>query len=371
MRIAVQPVDDSGCGWYRLRFPAEALNAQGTEIVVSPPGPRMLWDKSWEGLPEPPSSVSVVGLAEPYPFDVIVLQRTGRRFWADAIPLLQAAGTRVVVDVDDALDLIPHRNVVRDSMDPRKDAIHNHAWLREACKRADLVTCATQALVEHYGYGHGVFLPNLVPERYLSIKAEKRPNTIGWSGTVGTHPDDLEVTRGAVQSTLDAAPDWSFHVVGSAVEVAKALGLRKDPSEGRSIRLPDLIGRPRFQVPFDDWAPQVAEIEVGIVPLSDSPFNRVGKSALKAMEFSSLGVPVVMSPTPDNVRMNRHGIGALAASPGQWRRQLRRLTKSSGARTELAGRGRDVMRQWTYEARCGMWLEAWESAVTKPLRKAA
>ena len=39
MKVAVFPSDDGGCGWYRLRWPAQALAAQGHDVVIDPPEP--------------------------------------------------------------------------------------------------------------------------------------------------------------------------------------------------------------------------------------------------------------------------------------------------------------------------------------------
>jgi hypothetical protein len=138
---------------------------------------------------------------------------------------------------------------------------------------------------------------------------------------------------------------WRFHVVGSAEGVACRLGLDEAPTETGKLA-------------FGYWALRVAQLEVGIVPLADSVFNR-SKSALKASEMAAVGVPVVMSPTPDNRRLHALGVGLVAASRNQWRRHLSSLLSSPERRAELAGRGREVMATQTYEAHCGRWLEAW------------
>lgn len=346
--------ENDGTSQYRLLQPARALQAQGADVKISWRGPTVYWSQSWKGLPEPPAWVSVVGCAKPNA-DVVVLQRPGRRWWADVTPHLQAHGVKVVVDVDDRFDRIHKRNVAHGDYNPKqRDTIHNSDWIDRACRVADLVTCSTPALAQRYGYGRGVVLPNLVPESYLWVFGQKRPNTVGWTGSIDTHPGDLEVTGGAIRATPS---DWSLHVVGTGKGVARALGYRGDVTS-------------TGWVPFADYPDAYAELELAIVPLAPCDFND-SKSALKFLEAAALGVPVIGSPTPDNVRMNRLGVGVLAASPGAWRRQLRRLTTSVSARMELAEQGRTAMEQFTYESRCDMWLEAWESAVKQPLRKAA
>lgn len=340
MRIAVLPADQAGCGFYRLIYPAKALLDQGADVVVDFDGPKMIWDRPWEGRKDPWPDSRIHGVM-PYDADVVVMQRPGRRWWSDAIPHLQAQGIRVVVDVDDLFDQIPRGNAARGSLEKEHES---HRWTDLACKLADAVTCTTPALLKRYGHGHGHVLPNLVPESFLSIYGLKRPHTIGWSGLVETHPGDLSATNGAVAQVLDGT-DWSFHVIGTGTHVKRDLRLADEPTTSGII-------------PFAEYAEHVAELEVGIVPLGYTDFNRA-KSALKASEMAAVGVPVVMSATPDNIRLHELGVGLLADSRSQWRRILTRLTSDDSWRYELAEQGREVMATQTYERHAERWLNAW------------
>jgi glycosyltransferase involved in cell wall biosynthesis len=161
---------------------------------------------------------------------------------------------------------------------------------------------------------------------------------------VQTHPTDLTCTRGAVGQAIDEA-GWDFHVVGTGAGVREALGLSRPVSS-------------TGWVPFKNYPWAMAEIGLGVVPLDDNPFNQA-KSCLKMMEFASLGVPVIATATPDNVRLHKMGVGQVVNHPSQWYRRLRKLVDSEGYRGELADRSRMVMRQNTYEKKCGMWAKAW------------
>jgi len=347
LRVLVWPAgwEDDATSQYRLLMPARALAGEGADVVVDRTGPTVVWDREWHGT-TPPADANVWSVYRP-DADVVVLQRPGRRWWTDIIPHLQLRGVRVVVDVDDRFDLIPRRNVAAPGYRPRVGSTHSYEWIDRACRLADTVTCSTLALRDRYGYGHGMVLPNLVPERYLSVEPAEKRDAVGWAGSVDTHPGDLEVTEGALPRALHGT-DWGVHVVGTGKGVRRALRLEAEPS---------VTG----WVPFERYPGCVAEIGIGIVPLHDSPFNAC-KSALKAAEMASLGVPVVMSPTPDNRRLHGLGVGELADSPGQWRRWLSRLIRSAEARADLAGRGREAMAGQTYERLCGRWWQAWEGA---------
>lgn len=328
---------------YRLRFPAVVLMEQGADITLDARGPIILWDHKWTG-PQPPEGVRVMALAERPEADVIVMQRPGLRYWADVIPFLQHWGIKVVVDVDDLFDSIDKRNDANASYSARDHASHNFNWIEEACRRADLVTCTTEALKTRYGFGHGLVLPNLVPESYLAVEGLQKAATAGWAGNVGVHPTDLQVTRGAVGKAL-ADTGWGFHVVGTGNGVSDALELPLEPSTSG-------------YVPFTEYPHRVAEMSLGIVPLVDTPFNRA-KSCLKMIEMASVGVPALASWTPDNHRMYQAGVGGIVKHPGQWYRRLCQMMNSREYREDMAGRSREAMAAHTYEKQAGRWAAAW------------
>lgn len=343
MRVVVWPGDNGGVGHYRLRFPAQTLADQGCDVRILPRLPKLYWDREWYGQ-NPPLDARVLGFAEPLDADILIVQRPTWLLAVDVVYHAKQAGVKVVVDVDDRLDRVHKRHVVHD--DFVRDFAH-HEYLDVACKLADLVTVSTPALADRYGHGHSAILPNLVPARYLNLAGLKRPGTVGWSGYVGTHPGDLQTTGGAVQTVLHDG--WTFHVVGPPDGVRQALQLRTEPSATGTVS-------------FEEYPLALAELEVGVVPLEPSEFNQA-KSCLKMMEMAAVGVPVIGSPTPDNLRLHKMGVGLIADSRGQWRRHLGRLTRDIDLRYEMAEKGRDVMSGLTYELQCGRWWEAWASTI--------
>jgi glycosyltransferase involved in cell wall biosynthesis len=318
-------------------MPARALAAQGADVHITTTGPMIVWNDKWEGRPGP--NHRALGLFEKYDADVIVMQRPGQRWWADIIPFLHEQGIRVVVDVDDRFDAIPENN---HAFRGYQGSVVNHEHIDRACQLADAVTTTTRSLLKRYGYGKGFVLPNLVPESYFDVFGLKREKTIGWSGFVGMHPNDLQETRGTIQAAMG---DWRFHVIGDGRGVRQALRLDEEPTSTGWLD-------------FSSYAYALAELEVGIVPLERSLFNQ-GKSALKASEMAALGVPVVMSPTPDNMRLHKLGVGLVADGQGQWRRLVSKLVNSEAMRTELSESGRAIMETQTYERHCERWLDVW------------
>lgn len=342
MRVQVYPADDGGCGFYRVREPAAALISQGHDVTVCEGLPAVWMDDPVTGRP------NVVGI-EPMDVDVVVLQRPLGRDLASAIPFLQEQGIAVVVEVDDDFGAIPPTNISWRHVHPKGNPDRNWDHLAAACRMADLVTVTTPALARRYGsHGRVAVVPNFVPERYLQVQPRRSPYvTVGWTGSVQTHPDDLEVTRGAVARAI-AETGAQFRVVGTGIGVGSRLGFDADPPGTGWVEL-------------EDYPAAMARVHVGIVPLADSAFN-AAKSCLKATEFAAVGVPAVMSPTPDNLRLHDQGVGMIAKRPREWQHCLRVLLSDDGLREEMAEQGRQVVAGLTIEANAHRWWDAWTKA---------
>lgn len=306
-----------GSDFYRLLEPARVLVDQGFDVQVIP-----------TALSARPESTVVLSR----PIDDSGLQAVG---W------LADTGHRVVVDMDDDFDNIPLTHGIHG----RVDTSYTHA----SCKMADVVTTSTPALAQLYGHGHGVVLPNCVPERYLSVLPDwpHDASWVGWYGGSHAHPEDLRITNGGVARALEAAAA-AFCFIGDRAEstwVRTCLKLRGDLILGGWYVL--------------DKLPQaISNFTVGIVPLAGLLFND-SKSCLKMMELAACGVPVVASPTPDNRRLNNIGVGVLAEYPNDWFRQVKLLLTDPDHRAYFSARGRAAMATWTYENQAGRWFDVW------------
>lgn len=352
MKVNVYPADLGGCGHYRMIWPAEALAAQGADVTVirpTEPDERQVQATWWTD----DAGVSTLVDVRAPEADVVVLQRPLTDTLTQSIPMLQAKGIRVVVEIDDDFETISRRNISWRAVHPASSPRRNWQHLREACRVADWVVVSTPALAARYGrHGRVSVVPNCVPSRYLGVEAEPHDGVVvGWTGTVQTHPDDLQVTRGAVGRALRAA-GASFAVVGTGKGVRDRLGLAEPPLAAG-------------WVPIERYPEAVAQFDVGIVPLELTAFNEA-KSWLKGLEMAALGVPFVASPTGPYRELAREGAGLCASKPREWEAVLRRLAGDVTWQAAMADVGRDVARRWTIEGNCERWLEAWGQAVNTP-----
>jgi hypothetical protein len=313
--VFVLPADNGPCGYYRLRWPAEALSDR-FDIEIAD---RTYYD---------PFSVGA---------DIFVMQRPIHRRTPMVIRGLRAQGTAVVVDMDDDLSCVHVKNpsyaISRDM----------HHIVEEACESATMVTVTTDALATRYNAG--AVLPNCIPESYLKVP-HKDSALVGWGGKASTHPGDLEVMGDAI-SRLNSP----FLNVGPGDRIARVLGVKQ-------------AFNATGHLPLAQWPSELARIGVGVAPLANTPFNEA-KSWLRPLEYSAVGVPWVASPTTPYRAFHEQGAGLLADSPSDWHLQLHRLQKDKQMRWDLADAGRELARAWTIEANAHTWGDAWQAALDK------
>ena len=362
MRVYVHPADAGGCGMYRLVWPSEQLIADGHDVHVLPDH---TYKCEWLDTIAGPTVKRVV---TPIDADVVVIQRPLHRNRYELIRAIQARGCAVVVEIDDDFHAISLRNPAWRAANPMNDRDVHRDWLARSCEIADLVTVSTPALAKRYG-GHGrvVVLDNYVRDRYVRTEPSaytrehlgpRDPRTtVGWTGTVLTHPGDLEQTGGGVAKAVDET-GACLSVVGTGIKVRESLGY-----DGQVAAT--------GWVPIEAYPECIRRFDVGIVPLKPTEFNEA-KSHLKGLEFASLGVPFVATPTGPYRRLADAGIGWPADTPADWWYLTRELILDHEHRRALAAAWRDeVEARWTIEGNAWRWAEAWERALAHQRERVA
>lgn len=300
----------------------------------------------------------VVDVKVPDDVDVVVFQRVTHRYLAQAVRVLRDTGRTVVVDVDDDLASIHPSNPAWQALHPRsrerqvgkKVGVHTWSNLGDACRDASLVTATTPALVDRYGHGHGVVLPNYLAAHYYDVE-HVDSDVFGWPASLRSHPNDPAVVGNAVARLIDVG--YRFHVASVADGVGPAFGTSDDR-----------VDRVEHSIPLYDWPTELARVGVGITPLADTRFN-AAKSWLKPLELSAVGVPWVGSPRADYVRLHRLGCGVLVDRPKDWFRVLRSLLTDESRRRELSDAGRAVAATLRLEDHAWRWMEAWSDALAR------
>lgn len=338
--VIVYPNDATGSGFYRMTGPAAAVAAQGKPVITMPRPPQIVVDDN--------GKVHGVNVGT---YNTVVFQRPGSYQFTQVIPILQAQGIKVVLDLDDSLSTIHPRNVAFKSYDPRISHERNWMHAARACELADLVTVTTPALAEEYGsHGRVVILPNCVPESYLKIpRPDNKVPVVVWAGWTNTHIDDLRVTNGIINQVL-IDTGAKFAAFGDD-RIFFDLGIRNRPPN-EHWGFSNIVEYPKRLVGAD----------IGLVPLQKSPFNQA-KSSLKMLEYASLGIVPVVSPTPDNLRLVEMGIGLVAEKPREWYDQVKLLATDHEMRREMSDNVRKIASGLTIEGNWELWWTSWSGTI--------
>lgn len=127
---------------------------------------------------------------------------------------------------------------------------------------------------------------------------------------------------------LNRGKDWAV-VQEGILSAAATLGDRVEfvVVHERAIfdSLPDdIIKEFHPTLPHDAYMALLASCDVGLLPLEDTPFNRL-KSDLKFIECCAAGVVPICSPPVYAKRPEHHAIGEFANSSNEWRNAIEKL----------------------------------------------
>lgn len=346
MKVLTIKTDTNGaCGFYRAEEPARVVREQFPDIDI-----RVQTSIEVEASQDTRSHlITVHEIKED--IDLLVVQRPLKQsLWA-ALEQARKQGIATVVELDDDFSTISRQNLAYSDVQPENKPLVNKEWLRKAAESADLLTCTTEAL-RKYNESYAV-LPNYIPRSVLDFERPLRDKPVaGWTGTLQTHPHDLDVTRGQVGNVL-ASTDTDFFVVGDPRGVREALKLKDTTGIGGT-----------GWIPLEMYHQLISEnIDIGIVPLERSDFNNA-KSWLKGLEFAALGIPFVATATADYQRLADLGVGKLADDHNGFRYALRNWINNPEKAKADGEMYRDIVREsLTYEKHAKDWVNAWERAI--------
>jgi glycosyltransferase involved in cell wall biosynthesis len=346
--------DQSGSAFYRCQVPGDHWRRQGAEITVETSIPGVTFDH--ERAPG-----KVLGLT-PLDCDVVVLQRPTMNIWRELVPLIKRQ-CGLVVEIDDDLHAMPVNLGYRQRITAAPDeSIETLMW---CAKHADVVTASTPRVCARYGHRHGRVVRNTVPEAVLQIPRNSDGRTIGWSGSVASHPGDLEVTEGQVARAVLVC-NWHFLCVGDGLLVDETLRLPAfGYPDGDNIEID--AGYRNTEV--TGWLPAgehyypLARLDIGIAPLKISQFTQA-KSAIKILEYMALGVIPVGSLTNEYKELTPAQSMWFAEVPKDWYFVCHGLmTCDPDTRQRLSDISRKyVADKHTIACVADQWMIAWSAA---------
>lgn len=283
----------------------------------------------------------------------LVTRRSNDLIWiyGELFPYLPAglerlftAGKRVIYDFDDAFfhdyEDVPNR-LARSLLDGKHGALLRNA---SAC------VCGNTYLHDYAAR----FCPNsfIVPtvvdtDSYRPVlRTDEGPIIIGWIGSPTTWHN--------VQPLLPQLKE----LCSNGMVRVRAVGA------GKMAERDYFPGLDLIEWTEEDEVAEVQRMDIGIMPLVDSPFER-GKSGYKLIQYMACGLPVIASPVGVNREIVAEGeSGFLATSEGDWNQALRLLTADAALREGLGRAGRRrVERCYSLSSQSPRLIEILRSAI--------
>jgi len=317
--LKVFAVEDGGaCGYYRIRLPLDEMKANGLDVQHH--------------------------LSEVVPddIDVFVGQRTGAPGWEPFWLGLWRKGHRMVWETDDDLWTIDPTNF-RAARSFTTDQLRA---MEQVARISAMVTVSTEPLAEvmREFNSNVVVLPNHIDGRLLEIERPRRDRiTVGWAGG-DSHLRDWEMVAPRLRRFLTRNPEVDFHAIGANYLIANKVRGR------HSAWSNDL---------FDYY--RTIDFDIGIAPLISSRFNR-SKSAIKALEYAALGIPVIASDEPPYQAFVVDGVtGFLVKHDHEWEARLRDLVNDADMREEMGRKAKEHASRWTIQNGWKLWADAYQS----------
>lgn len=280
-------------------------------------------------------------------YDVIVIHRPLASETPKRVEEFQTAGAKVFIDEDDDLTTVLQTKnaAAHKHWDAQKEFAHEKAMMM-----ADGVIVSTQRLADVYGYRNENItvvhnaLPRSVQEiRHYGKAAESDVVRVNYAAIVQSHLHDIEWLQPVARDMLEGA---RFVSVGD-VETPRTLGVNGLVQE--------IFG---FQENILALYKLMSRAEIGIVPLAPLDFN-LAKSYLKALEYMTVGVPVVASYTPEQALLIEHEVnGFLAHSPQEFAAYVQLLVHDPILRKVMAVNAKATASKLAIEDHIGVWETA-------------
>lgn len=326
--------------WYRCALPARALGADWVGLRGEPHDLRFVTGEATRPLR---------GIEDFASYDVVVLQQPRGSAWLARIRGLQAAGVRVLFEIDD------YAHGVRKAKDHAQAGSFDRkvlAALELTMRACDGVICSTDYIAARYrSFNANVWVcqNGIDLGRYDLTRRARETVTIGWAGGTAHRPALLPWLR-EVLRVMDTRPQTRFMSVGVpgyASPFAERYGAE------RAIGLP--------WAPIESYPAAMSSFDIALAPSTNSAFFR-GKSDLRWLEASALGIPIVADPLL--YPAIEHGVTGLhAASPAKARAAIEWLVDDPALRARIGAAARDRVREHRSSAAVApQWLAAFAGA---------
>lgn len=302
--MSMRPVQPNGCAWYRCKLPMDQLNStKEYETGMGFPG---FNEKHGFGLLIPDNKAI-------HGWDVVVLKLIMLKRITEQIPIAQSLGQKIVIDLDDHMEGLEKSNLAYHMTSPEKNENNNREHYLKSIEQADALITSTPFLKEFYEKKHPgkpvYMVRNGIDINRWNMKkgGNGRSPMFGWVGATPWRSNDLETLTPQFGEFLDKN-DIRFHHAGSIINA---------PKVSDQLKIPERLFTSEPMQPINNIQKLYRSMDVGIVPLSDVPFNHA-KSFIKGLEYAVSGVPFIAQDLPEYQVLAETGVGRVANNIDEW-----------------------------------------------------
>lgn len=352
------PVDDGGCGWYRMRQPFHLIrkNTKHDTYIIDKD------DDMTQVLAALPNA------------QIMTLRPGGEPLMFEVKNHPEFQHLKWVLDIDDNVELISPYNKHYDEygtsefydsnmkrwlwkdgeanfdLKANQERVDNHL---RGLREADLVTVTTKKLetyVKNYNKNVAI-LPNCIDEDkwWKPNFKEHKGIRVGWSGGISHYEDWYSIKEPLNQMMKE----YQFTLVMVGTDFKGIID-----EENRHL------------LEIHDWVPfkghsyrmMMMDLDFAIIPLADLPFNKY-KSSIKWYEFSAMGVPCVVANIPPYGLEIENNVTAKGySSPFEFKKAVFDLLQSVDQRYKI---GQNAQK-WVKENRIAqnnihLWTDAYNN----------
>lgn len=233
--------------------------------------------------------------------------------------------------------------------------------IKRSCEAVDMITTTTDHLASVYRqFNDNVrVLPNCVDmngwKRLNIVRDNPEEIRICWAGG-HSHWEDLYLIRESLREIAAKYPQVKIVMVGYMPNSMK-----------NDFRPGQVEFHPWVETPAHPWRIATLDIDIAMIPLKDTIFNR-SKSTIKWVEFSSLEIPCITSYVPpyDAIQDsddNDKGIFVENNDPQAWIKGMELLIENAAIRKKMGAAARRYVKDHhDINTQYHQWVNAFKEA---------
>lgn len=275
-------------------------------------------------------------------YDIVFLQRTTFPFCLEKV--LKTVNGNIIFDIDDAIYL------------PDMEGSDFVTGIKRYIKEKEVINIlkvSRTVIVENEYIKSFVqrFCSNIykIPgpidtDRFYPLydKSDRNCVVIGWIGSPAT-TSYLHILDGVLKAIKEKYPFVRFRFIG--------IGKYENPD----------ITFEKVNWNYETEVSELQNFDIGIMPMPDNEWTR-GKLGCKMLQYMAVGIPAVVSYTPTNAEIIKHGEnGLFAGSQREWIEGLSRLIENESLRNNVGRNGREtILRTCSIQANASKYKNIFE-----------